>query len=91
MDYTVKFVTTDAETVLTAMKDFLASINTANLVAASLVQAGYPSIKVSVPHTVVVVSAAVTKGDTKIKAGDKSTPIAATPVSSSSSKVINLT
>ena len=38
MQYTVKYVTTEEESVLTAMKDFLVSINTANLVAASLQQ-----------------------------------------------------
>ena len=36
MDYTVKYVTTEAESVLTTMKDFIVSINTANLVAATL-------------------------------------------------------
>ena len=81
MDYTIKFVTTEEETVLTAMKDFLVSINTANLVAATLQQAGYPLIKVSVAHTVAVVAAAVTKSD-KTKGGDKSVPIA-TPVTTS--------
>ena len=81
MDYTIKFVTTEEETVLTAMKDFLVSINTANLVAATLQQAGYPLIKVSVAHTVAVVAAAVTKSD-KTKGGDKSVPVA-TPLTTS--------
>jgi len=91
MDYTIKFVTTEAETVLTAMKDFLVSINTANLVAANLQQAGYPLIKVSVAHTVAVVAAAVTKGDNKTKGGDKSVPVVATPVSTTSTKVVTAT
>jgi hypothetical protein len=86
MDYTVKFVTTEEETVLTAMKDFLVSINTANLVAATLQQNGYPSIKVSVAHAVAVVAAAVTKSDTK--KSDKSVPVATPVVTTTKAKEI---